>query len=45
MTRDDGNSQLLFPNGYFPIEGGVEIAVDADQIIIQNTQVLIKHLV
>ena len=29
MTRSDGNSQLLFPNGYFPIEGGVEIAVDA----------------
>ena len=28
MTRDDGNSQLLFPNGYFPIEGGVEIAVE-----------------
>ena len=29
MTRDDGDSQLLFPNGYFPMEGALEIAVDA----------------
>jgi len=28
MTRNDGDSQLLFPNGYFPIEGAVEIAVE-----------------